>query len=269
MGAACAVGGIGSLLLALSQVTARGWGAPLTVVALLGSAALMVGFFAVERTVARPLIPPGVWRMRTLTGGTGVMFIGTGLLVGVVFLLSIYLQTALGYSAFRAGAAFLPLAAAVAVGTHVGGLLLGRLAPRSAAAVGFAAIAAGATSWAVNGTAGFALGVLPGMAAVGLGAGVAVVCASVTASSGVPAAHAGLASGFLMTGHELGAAVGVAAVSTAAAAAGEVATAAGTGDGFTRGAVACAVTAALAVIAVWRTLPAVVAEPGSHPVHMH
>ena len=76
--------------------------------------------------------------------GTAVMLGVTGLLVGAVFLTSIFLQTALGFSAVKTGVAFLPFALAITGGTVVARHLLGHLSPRVIAAAGLL-IAVGAS----------------------------------------------------------------------------------------------------------------------------
>ena len=82
------------------------------------------------------------WCRRTPGGSrpwspaTGVMLGVTGLLVGAVFLCSVFFQTVLGYTALEAGLAFLPLAAVLIVGTRLGSHLLGHVAPRLVAAGG-------------------------------------------------------------------------------------------------------------------------------------
>ena len=60
----------------------------------------------------------------------------TGLLVGAVFLGSVFVQTVLGYTALQAGLAFLPMAAVLIVGTRLGSHLLGHVPPRLVAAGG-------------------------------------------------------------------------------------------------------------------------------------
>ena len=89
-----------------------------TLVAFAASAVLLAAFVRIERRAARPLVPPHTWKLRTLVSGTTVMLGVTGLLVGTVFLTSIFFQTVLGYSALRAGLAFLPFALAITAGTH-------------------------------------------------------------------------------------------------------------------------------------------------------
>ena len=105
---------------------------------------LLVAFLKLEQRAAKPLFPPHVWKLDALVSGTAVMLGVTGILVGAVFLTSIFLQTVLGYSALRTGVAFLPFAFAITAGTVVARHLLGHLSARAIAATGLVVVVAAA-----------------------------------------------------------------------------------------------------------------------------
>lgn len=165
-------------------------------------------------------------------------------------------------SALRTGLVFLPIAAALGVGTHVGSRIVSRAGGRPAAAIGFALAAVGILLLAqVRADGDAVVDVLPGFLIAGLGIGAAFIAATTTALAHVEAHDAGVASGLVNTGHELGGTLGVAFVSTMAgasldAAAGGPASVAGFGDAFT----AAAIVAAIAAVAALRLLP-----PGRPP----
>ena len=194
--------------------------------ALAVSAVLLVAFLKLEQRAAKPLFPPHIWKLQALVSGTAVMLGVTGILVGTVFLTSIFLQTVLGFSALETGLAFLPFALAITAGTLVARHLLAHLSPRVIATVGLLVTVA-ASLWlsTADGGAHFATDILPGLSVLGLGVGMVFVPVSVTSMAGIPASHAGVASGFLMTGHEIGAALGVAVLSAVASRAGTLTTA--------------------------------------------
>lgn len=269
LGAATAVAGLGTLMFALAGTSTHGWTSPRTIVALAAAAVLLGGFAVVERRVAQPLVPPHTWSVQSLVSGTAVMLGVTGLLVGAVFLTSIFFQTVLGYSALRAGLGFLPLAVALVVGTHLAARLTSHASPRTIAVTGLVVAAGGAAllSLATTG-ATYAADLLPGLVIVGLGAGMVFVSVSASAMNGIPDQHAGMASGFLMTGHEVGAALGVAALSAVATTAGVLTTADGAAAAFSRGFVgAAALAAGFAVFALLR-MPATRSTGGGHH-HLH
>ena len=153
-GALTVIGGLGALMFGLASTSAHGWLSVRTLVAFAASAVLL------DRVRPhRDAAPPARWsrrtpgRSRTLVSGTTVMLGATALLVGTVFLSSIFFQTVMGYSALRAGVAFLPLALAITVGTHVASKLLARTSPRNIAAGGLALAAAGAALLSLVGSA--------------------------------------------------------------------------------------------------------------------
>ena len=268
IGAGTLVSGLGMLMFAISGTESHGWTSARTVLALAAAAALLTGFVVAERRSAQPLVHPHTWSIKSLVSGTAVMLGVTGVLVGAVFLGSIFFQTVLGYSALRAGLAFLPLAAALVVGTHVAAHVSAHLSARVIAGTGLV-IASGGSLLLAQATsdASYVANLLPGLVILGLGAGMVFVAVSASAMGGIPDSHAGMASGFMMTGHEVGAALGVAVISAIATSAGALTTAAGAADAFSRGFEAAAVLAiAFAAFAVVR-MPAT--GGGGGQMHMH
>ncbi len=268
-GALTVIGGLTALMFALGGAADHGWLSLRTLTALGVSVVLLSAFVLIERRAARPLVPPHTWKVTTLVSGTTVMLGVTGLLVGTVFLCSIFFQTVLGYSALRAGLAFLPLALAITVGTHVASRLAARTSPRVIAALGLTLTAAGAALLSrASAGAQFATDLLPGLLVLGLGVGMVFVAVSVSAMAGIPAQHAGMASGFLMTGHEIGAALGVAVLSAVAATAGSLTDAGGVAAGFSRGFIVAAGIAALVAVVAFVRMPST-RLTGSAQLHMH
>jgi len=268
-GAVAAVTGLGALVFGIQAAAIDGWTSPTTVGALAVSGMLLSAFGFIERRVRQPLVPPHTWRIKTLVSGTGVMLGVTGLLVGAVFLGSIFFQTTLGYSPLEAGVAFLPLALMLVFGTRLGSHLLGHLPPRMVAAGGLL-LAAGGSFWlsTAPSDAHYAADLLPGLLVLGVGVGLVFVAVSISAMAGIPAQHAGLASGFLMTGHEIGAALGVAVLAAVAAAAGELTTATGAAFGFSSGFVAAAAIAGGLAVFAFLVMPARRTTGQAH-LHMH
>jgi predicted MFS family arabinose efflux permease len=220
-GAVTVIGSLATLIYSLGATGTHGWTSPQALVSSTISMVLFAAFLALERRAAARLFPPHIWKLNTLVSGTTVMLGVTGLLVGSVFLTSIFVQTVLGFSALEAGVAFLPFAFAITLGTVVARHLMAHVSPRAIATAGLIVVAgAGTVLSTASGDSGYATGILPGLVALGLGVGMVFVPVSVTSMTDIPASHAGLASGFLMTGHEVGAALGVAVLSAVATSAG-------------------------------------------------
>jgi len=269
-GAATVLAGLASLVYTLGATETRGWWSLHTVAGLMVSLILLVTFLGVERRAPQPLFPPHVWKLEALVSGTAVMLGITGILVGAVFLTSIFLQTVLGYSALRTGIAFLPFALTITLGTVVARNLLAHLAPRTVAAFGLVVTGAAAALLSLAGAdAAYTTDLLPGLVIMGLGVGMVFVPVSVTSMAGIPSSHAGVASGFLMTGHEIGAALGVAVLSAVASTAGSLATVSGAADAYSRGFVGASVIAAGVAVYAHRRMSASRIAAGAGHMHLH
>jgi len=261
-GALTLVSGLVVLVYAVESTTIYGWASARTLVLLAISVGLLTAFAAIERGASRPLVPAGIWRVRSLISSATIMLGTTGILVGTFFLNSLLLQGVLGASALETGLAFLPLVVVIGIAAHLGPRLLTRVGARAVIVGGLALIAGGdllLSRTPVN--AAYATDLLPGFLLLGLGVGLTFVAISVTAMSEIQAERAGFASGLMTTAHELGAAFGVAifsAVALGSVAAGRVFV-----QGYGKGALAGA------VIALVLALVAVVAVPAFRPVAGH
>jgi len=231
-GALTLVGGLLALVYGIEATNSAGWTAPRTWIALALAAALLSTFTRLERRTAEPLVPPATWRIRSLISASAVMAGVTGVVVGAIFLSSLYLQAITGASALIAGLEFLPLAAAIAVAAMIASKVIGRVGARTLILGGLVIMTGGVLLLAANaGGTSYAADVLPGFLLIGAGVGPMFVAIAVAAMSDVPAESSGMASGLMMTGHEIGAALGVA---TLTAIAGDLTTQAGLIDGFGR-----------------------------------
>jgi EmrB/QacA subfamily drug resistance transporter len=269
-GAVTVLAGLMTLMYSLGGTASSGWLSARTILGLSVSAILLTAFVLIERRAVRPLIPPHTWKVKSLVTGTVVMLGITGILVGAVFFMSIYLQNVLGYTALRAGLAFLPFAFAITAGAQVARHLLGHASPRALAATG-SAIASGAALLlsTATGNAHYATDLLPGLVLLGLGIGMVFVPVSITAMAGIPAQHAGMASGFLMTGHEVGAALGVAVLSAVATTAGSLTSYEGIVAAFSRGFIAASVIAGLIAVVAVRRMSSAPVTAGTGGMHGH
>ena len=256
-GALTLVAGLLALVFGIEATRSAGWTAPRTGIALGVAAVLLATFTRLERRAADPLMPPATWRIRSLISASAVMAGVTGVVVGAIFLSSLYLQDIVGASPIVTGLEFLPLAAAITLAATAASKVIAHLGARTLILGGLVVMAAGVLLLAANaGGTSYAADVLPGFLLVGAGVGPMFVAITVAAMSDVPGERSGLASGLMMTGHEIGAALGVAALT---AVAGNLATSAGLIDGYARAFTATAgVLAALFVLTVF-------AVPGVRP----
>ena len=186
----------------------------------------------------------------------------TGVVVGAIFLSSLYLQRVVGASPVQAGLEFLPLAAAITLAAAGASKVIGKLGPRTMIASGLLVMAGGVLLLAASAGGGsYAADVLPGFLLVGAGVGPMFVAIAIAAMSRVPEEKSGLASGLMMTGHEIGAALGVAGLT---AVAGDLATRSGLVAGYANAFHASVAALAGLLLLTLLTVPNDKPQPGGH-----
>ncbi|MGS0684298.1 MFS transporter [Nakamurella sp. GG22] len=233
-GALIATAGLGAVVYALSQASTVGWlSAQTLMVGGVGLAAVAV-FVAWELRAGQPLLRVQRLTDRGVGGGMVMMLAVSAVLFGSFLLTSVYLQEVLGASALMAGLAFLPMAAAIGVGAHLGGRAIGHLGVRVPMTVALLVAAGGLLLLSRVGESGdYATGVLPGMLITGIGIGVALVGVTASVLTGAADDETGMLSGLNTTGHEIGGSLGIAVlVSVAASAGAATSIAGGLGAGF-------------------------------------
>jgi EmrB/QacA subfamily drug resistance transporter len=217
-GAATITAGLMLLVYATTRAASHGWGAPGTL-ALFGVAAALVGAFVlIELRSPYPLLPMRIFRSRTLTGANAAMAIVGGVAFSEFFLLTLYLQDVLHYSAVESGVAFSGFALSVVVTSNIAQWVVGRVGVRPTLTAGLLASAlsvAWLTRLPVDGS--YFWDLFPAFVLGGAGMGLSFVPVTIASLTGVAPADAGVASGLINTSRQIGGAVGIAAVSAIAA----------------------------------------------------
>ena len=196
LGSILVTGGLAGLTFALIRASERGAASPEVVAAAVVAVLALALFVVVERRSANPMLPLEIFRSRQFTGANLVTFAVYAALGGVSFLLAVFLQISLGYSAVQAGAATLPVTALMLALASRMGALAQRIGPRIPLTVGSLLLAAGtALMSGIDIGDSYVTSVLPGVVVFGLG--LASVVAPVTATVLAAAAdrRAGVASG--------------------------------------------------------------------------
>ncbi|MGA7159706.1 MAG: DHA2 family efflux MFS transporter permease subunit [Bacteroidota bacterium] len=129
-----------ALLLALTDGNAawntRGWTSPFIVSCFAVSAVALVVFLVVELSIEHPLIDLRLLKDFNFGVANGILFIFGFGMFGSTFLLPLYLQTSLGYTAFQAGSLFLPVGIIQAIISPISGFLSDKVNPKIPAVVG-------------------------------------------------------------------------------------------------------------------------------------
>ena len=160
-------------------------------------------------------MPLSFFKRRTPTGANIVGF-GLGTIVfSMFFLLSLYMQQVLGFSALETGVGYLAVALTAVLASGVAQALVTRVGVKPILAIGLGAILAGLiwfTQISVDGT--YLANLFGPFLLIGVGLGFSFVPVSIAALAGVPPREAGLASGLINTSQQIGGALGVAILTT-------------------------------------------------------
>ena len=241
-GATSVTAGLMLLVYALTRATTDGWSSPVTIGLLSGAAALIAAFVAIELRSRSPLLPLRIFRSRTLSASNAAMAIVGAVAFSEFFVLTLYLQDVLHYSAVQTGVAFVAFALTVVVTSNVAQVVVGRAGIRATLTAGLVMAAVSVallTRLPVDGH--YFWDIFPAFVLGGAGMGFSFVPITIGSLTGVERADAGVASGLVNTSRQIGGAIGVATISTIAATAASgyahahalsVASAPATVDGF-------------------------------------
>jgi EmrB/QacA subfamily drug resistance transporter len=213
IGAALAALGLGGLSFALVQGPALGWGDPTVLLAAATGLVGLAGFILQERRAKSPMLPLSLFRSRNFSAANGATLALYAVFNGNFFILTIYLQTVLGYSPLAAGLATLPVTLLmIALASRLGRVAV-RTGPRLPMSVGIllTGVGLGLLAFVQPGDS-YLLHVLPGVVVFGLGLALTVPPLTNTAVSAVPDSQAGVASGVNDEAARVAALIGVAIV---------------------------------------------------------
>ncbi len=219
-GALVASSGLFALVFGLARAESDGWGDPVTVAFLIGSAVLLAAFVAQQRRTAHPLLPLHVLTDRNR--GASFLAIGTASagLFGLFLFLTFYLQNTKGFTPLETGLAFLPISFSIAPTV---GIVSTRVLPRTGARplvpAGMLTAALGMVLLTRIGVdTEYATHVLPSLILIGVGFGL-TVAPSFAIATAVRAQDSGVASGMVNVSQQVGGSIGTALLSTLAASA--------------------------------------------------
>jgi EmrB/QacA subfamily drug resistance transporter len=216
-GAASITGGLMLLVYALTHASQHGWATGQTAGLLAASAALVAAFVAIELRSPAPLLPMRIFRLRTLSGSNLTALLSGAAFFSQIFLLTLYMQQVLHYSALRTGAAYLTFTLAIIAFSTLSQALVTRVGIRRVLPAGLALATVGLLIDARLPVHGHYLSNLfPAFLIGGIGMAFAFVPMSIGALSGVRQRDAGIASGLLNTSQQIGGAIGVAVATTIA-----------------------------------------------------
>ena len=207
-----------ALLLALTDGNASwntgGWSSPFIVSCFVISASAFIVFLVTELTIEHPLIDLSLLKDFNFSVANGILFIFGFGMFGSTFLLPLYLQLSMGYTAFQAGSLFLPVGILQAITAPISGFLSDKVDPRIPAGIGITLLA---FSLFINSSLSMYSEHHQIMLALyirGFAMGLMFTPLSMTALSNVPKHKIGQASGLFNVIRQLGGSFGIAFMST-------------------------------------------------------
>jgi predicted MFS family arabinose efflux permease len=208
------------LVYALTRATTDGWTAPVTLGTIAGAVALLGLFLVQESRSPWPLLPLRLFRRSNVAAANVAMAIIGAVAFSEFFLLSLYLQEVLGYSAVQSGVAFVGFAGTVVVVSNIAQVVVGRVGVRATLTAGLLVSAASVallTRLPLDGH--YFWDLFPAFVLGGAGMGLSFVPVTIGGLSGIERRDAGVASGLINTSRQIGGAIGIAAATAIASAA--------------------------------------------------
>ncbi len=194
LGGALLAGGLAGVVYALIEGPAKDWSAAPVVAGALG-VALLATFIVWEARTAHPMVPLAVFKSRQFSGANAATLAVYAALGGAMFLVVVYLQTELDYSALEAGAAFVPITLFMLAFSQRAGRLAQRIGPRLPMTVGPLLAGIGIAMFAmIDPDLSYWEGVMPGAIVLGIGLTLTVAPLTAAVLAAIDDRHAGIGS---------------------------------------------------------------------------
>jgi MFS transporter, DHA2 family, methylenomycin A resistance protein len=205
---------LSGLTFALIEGGALGWTTTPVLTALVVAVIGGVCFVWWERRAPEPMLPMRLFTHPVFSSASVAGFVQNFAYYGIVFLLSLFLQTERGDSALATGLIFLPMSIAAMASNLLGGRLTGWLGPGLPMMGGQFLFALGLLGLLVAGPTATNWVIWLATVPVGVGGGAAVPAMTSAVLGTVEPESAGVASAELNTARQVGGAVGVALFGT-------------------------------------------------------
>jgi EmrB/QacA subfamily drug resistance transporter len=209
-GVGLSIAGLSTLVWALIEAPERGWTSPTILGAFAAGAAIAGAFVAWELRAKQPMLDMKVFRnLRFSAASLSVTFVFFALM-GVMYFLTTYLQSVMGYTPLQAGVRMLPIAAGLLVASKLSVGLTKRFGTKFVVANGMATVAGSLALLAMADVDSGYLLVAVALAQMGIGMGLAMAPATEAIMGALPKAKAGVGSAMNDVVREVGGTLGVA-----------------------------------------------------------
>jgi len=211
LGAITVTSGLVALVYTLVKAPETGWLSLQTILSAVISVALLCTFVAIESRAVAPLMPLAIFRRQTLVAANSIGAVLSAAAGSMIFILTLYMQQVLHYSALQTGISFLPHAMAAIAAAPIGSQLTTKIGIKKTLICGMIFNIIGLlllTGISVSGN--FVRELLPGTIVLGFAIVISIVATTIAATTGVSDSEQGLASGLYNTSQQVGAAIGLA-----------------------------------------------------------
>ncbi len=201
-------GGLFALVFGVVKAQTWGWGDTKVIGLIVGGLGLLVVFGLLELRIDVPLVPPRLFRNRSVTLGVVTVLMSFFALFAVLFFVSLYLQNVEGLSPVGAATRTLPLTLVFAGTSLLSARLTTRFGPGRVTSAGMLFIAGALFGMAALEPHSSYDVLWPSLAGLGVGLGLVVVASAEAIISNVPMEDSGLAGGLQATAVQFGGVLG-------------------------------------------------------------
>lgn len=211
-GAALSFPGLLALFFGLIRGPDKGWTDPAVLIGFALAALLLFAFAWLELLTTYPLLDVRFFKIPAFTSGVISIAIGFFALFGLLYVLTIYLQSVLSYSPMEAGLALVPFAIVLLVGSPLVPRLVTRAGQRAVVSVGLLVTGSGMVVFGlVTTSTGYPL-ILAGLLLVSAGLIMAQVPSSDAIMGSIPRDRAGEGSATNAAIRQIGSSLGIAVI---------------------------------------------------------
>jgi EmrB/QacA subfamily drug resistance transporter len=216
-GAVVGTGALSGIVYGFIAAGNHPWGSTQVVVPLIAGLVALGLFVVLERRSEDPLIPARFLRNTTRVTANVANLIFASVFFTVFFLMTLYFEETLRYSALRTGVAYLPVGLFIGLGIAVSSSLVHKVGVKVLLLAGGGTFATGTlllSRITVHGS--YWSEALPGLAVMALGAGLSFAAFGNASMHEVSGQDASLASGVNSTAQSIGGSIGLALLATLA-----------------------------------------------------
>lgn len=215
LGAALLTGGMMLLVYSLVAAPESGWGSPSTIGLLSAAIVALALFVVLERRIAHPLVRLGILRSGPVARANLALVTMMGTYLSFQFVLTLFLQSVLGWSPLKMALALLPAGLLVVGSAPFSSRLIARFGTARMIAASLASLSLAYLLFlGADSSPDYVTQILPSVLLIGAGFGLGFSAINVQATTGIDDTEQGLAAGLVQTSGQVGAAL-MLAVTTA------------------------------------------------------